>query len=48
MFGDVALAVNPVDSRYVQLIGKRVVNPVNGTILPVIGDTRVKPDFGTG
>lgn len=48
IFGDVALAVNPDDSRNVQHIGKRVVNPVNGSLIPVVGDARVKPDFGTG
>jgi valyl-tRNA synthetase len=48
MFGDVALAVNPNDSRYAQYIGRKVINPVNKKRIPVIGDNRVKTDFGSG
>jgi valyl-tRNA synthetase len=48
MWGDVALAVNPGDSRYAKFIGKNVVNPLNENIIPIIGDARVKTEFGTG
>jgi len=48
MFGDVAIAVNPDDPINHQFIGKSVLNPINGKPLPVVGDSRVKLDFGTG
>jgi len=48
MFGDVAVAVHPDDSKYSSLIGQYVVNPLNGKCLPVISDNRVKMNFGTG
>ncbi|EEB07340.1 valine-tRNA ligase Vrs2/Vas2 [Schizosaccharomyces japonicus yFS275] len=49
MFGDVAIAVNPMDSRYTQFIGKYVYHPFDLTVqLPIIGDIAVDPDFGTG
>ncbi len=49
--GDVALAVNPGDKRYQELIGKEVefINEFGKTQkLPVIGDESVEPEFGTG
>lgn len=48
IFGDVAIAVNPKDDRYSKLIGKRVVKPITGELIPVIGDSYVDTDFGTG
>jgi valyl-tRNA synthetase len=48
MFGDVAIAVHPDHSIYSKFIGKNVINPLNGNVLPVIKDSRVKLDFGTG
>ncbi len=48
MFGDVAVAVHPDDSKYQALIGKKVLHPVNGKSIPVIADSRVKMNFGTG
>ncbi len=60
MLGDTAVAVNPQDERYKHLIGKRVKLPlvnwkrrsIDGeeveNLIPIIGDERVKMDFGTG
>jgi len=48
MFGDTAVAVNPGDERYVNLIGKTVAIPVINRPIPVIADSAVAPDSGTG
>jgi len=48
LMGDVAVAVNPRDSRYESLKGKNVILPVIGRALPVIEDDYVDPEFGTG
>ena len=48
MFGDVAVFVNPKDKRYLDLIGKKVINPANEEELPVMGDEYVDIEFGTG
>ena len=48
MLGDVALAVNPKDPRYAQLIGKQVELPLTGRTIPIIADEYVDPQFGTG
>ncbi|MCL2456892.1 MAG: valine--tRNA ligase, partial [Defluviitaleaceae bacterium] len=48
MLGDTAIAVSPKDERYAHLIGKHVVIPVNGREIPVVADTYVDPEFGTG
>jgi valyl-tRNA synthetase len=48
MLGDVAVAVNPSDARYRQLVGKRVQLPLTGRAIPVIADEYVDPQFGTG
>ncbi len=48
LFGDVALAVHPEDSRYRDLVGKRVWLPTGGRTVPVIADSFVDPAFGTG
>jgi valyl-tRNA synthetase len=48
LMGDVAVAVNPRDSRYEDLKGKKVILPVIGRALPVIEDDYVDPEFGTG
>ncbi|MEC9488579.1 MAG: valine--tRNA ligase [Halanaerobium sp.] len=48
MLGDTAVAVNPADERYQELIGKTVILPVVGRELPVIADEYVDPEFGTG
>ncbi len=48
MFGDVAVAVNPSDERYKELVGKEVVLPLQGRHIPIIADQYVDPEFGTG
>ncbi|MBE6133597.1 MAG: valine--tRNA ligase [Erysipelotrichaceae bacterium] len=48
MFGDVCVVVNPKDKRYINVIGKKVINPANGDELPIIGDEYVDVEFGTG
>ncbi|MEY2987431.1 MAG: hypothetical protein RJB13_952, partial [Pseudomonadota bacterium] len=48
LFGDLAVAVHPDDSRYASLIGKKVIVPVSNRAIPVIADTYVEKDFGTG
>ncbi|MBV8064831.1 MAG: valine--tRNA ligase [Actinobacteria bacterium] len=45
---DVAVAVNPDDERYRDLVGREVIVPVVGRRVPVIADERVERDFGTG
>ena len=48
LFGDTAVAVNPNDSRYNNLIGKNVVLPIVGKLIPIVGDEHADPEFGTG
>ncbi|MBA3337903.1 MAG: valine--tRNA ligase [Chloroflexia bacterium] len=48
MLGDTGLAVHPVDDRYRDLVGKRVVLPLVGRELPVVADDSVDTSFGTG
>jgi valyl-tRNA synthetase len=48
MLGDVAVAVNPEDERYTHLIGKQLVLPLTGRTIPVIADSYVDKEFGTG
>ncbi|MDR1490825.1 MAG: valine--tRNA ligase [Desulfovibrio sp.] len=48
MLGDTALAVHPEDERYRGLIGKKARLPLVGRLLPIIADTYVDRDFGTG
>ena len=48
LFGDTAVAVNPSDERYKDLIGKNVVLPIVGRLIPIIGDEHTDPEFGTG
>jgi valyl-tRNA synthetase len=48
MLGDTAVAVNPEDERYRELIGKTVELPLTGRTIPVIADPEVDPAFGTG
>ncbi len=48
MFGDMAIAVNPKDSRYKSLIGKYALLPFINRKIPIIGDNYVDMDFGTG
>ena len=48
LLGDTAVAVHPDDERYKHLIGKTVVLPLVGREIPVVADTYVEMDFGTG
>jgi valyl-tRNA synthetase len=48
MLADVAVAVNPDDDRYRDLIGRRVVLPIANIEIPVIADDYADPAFGTG
>lgn len=48
MLGDVAVAVNPRDDRYKDMIGESLTLPVVGRELPIIADEFVDPSFGTG
>ncbi len=48
LLGDVAVAVNPEDERYIHLIGKELILPLTGRTISVIADEYVEKDFGTG
>lgn len=48
ILGDTAIAVHPDDERYKAVVGKTVVIPVIGREIPIVADTYVEMDFGTG
>src|SRR5712691_7865352 len=48
ILGDTAVAVNPKDPRYKDMIGRIAILPVIGRELPIIADEAVDPSFGTG
>ena len=48
LFGDVAVAVNPEDERYQDMIGGLVELPLTGRTIPVIADEHADPAYGTG
>ena len=48
MLGDTAVAIHPEDPRYKDLIGKHVILPLINRRIPIIGDSFVDKDFGTG
>ena len=48
MLGDTAIAVHPEDERYQHLIGKKCILPLVGREIPIVGDTYVDREFGTG
>ncbi len=48
LLGDTAVAVNPKDERYLQLIGKTLILPILGREIKIIADDFVSPEFGTG
>ena len=48
MFGDTAVAVNPNDERYTDLVGRTLILPIVGREIPVIADDYVEIGFGTG
>ena len=48
MLGDTAVAIHPEDERYQHLIGKSVMLPLMDRVIPVVTDTYVDREFGTG
>ena len=48
MLGDTAVAVNPNDERFKNLVGKKVILPIVNREIPIIADEYVDMDFGTG
>ncbi|WP_298037506.1 valine--tRNA ligase [uncultured Desulfuromonas sp.] len=48
MLGDTAVAVNPLDERYADLIGKTVLLPLVNRKIPIIADEYVDKEFGSG
>ncbi len=48
MLGDTAVAVHPEDERYKDVVGKNVILPIINKAIPIVADTYVEKDFGTG
>ncbi|MDQ3246211.1 MAG: valine--tRNA ligase [Pseudomonadota bacterium] len=48
MLADMAVAVNPVDERYRDVVGKQVRLPITGRLIPVITDEHADPELGSG
>ena len=48
ILGDTALAVNPKDTRYDQFVGQKAILPIAKREIPIIANTLVDPEFGTG
>jgi len=48
MLGDTAVAVNPEDERYADLIGKSVLLPLVNRVIPIVADSYVDKEFGSG
>ncbi|BBY61513.1 valine--tRNA ligase [Mycolicibacterium sarraceniae] len=48
MLGDTAIAVHPDDERYRDLVGKTLPHPFHNRQIPIVADTHVDPEFGTG
>lgn len=48
LFGDTAVAVNPEDARYKDLVGKSVHLPLTDRKIPIIADEHADPEYGTG
>jgi valyl-tRNA synthetase len=48
MLADTAVAVNPEDERYADLVGQHCILPLVGRRLPIVADDHVDPEFGTG
>lgn len=48
MLGDSAVAVNPKDERYKNLVGKKVLLPIQNREIPIIADEKIDLAFGTG
>ena len=48
LLGDTAIAVNPDDPRYADLVGREAILPILGRRIPIVADREVLPEFGTG
>jgi len=48
MLGDTAVAVNPKDKRYKELVGKQAILPIQNREIPIVEDRVIDPQFGTG
>ncbi len=48
LFGDTAVAVNPKDPRFKKLIGKNAIIPICERVVPIVGDSYVDMELGTG
>jgi len=48
LMGDTAVAVNPNDERYADLVGQEAIRPFPEAKIPVIADEHIDPEFGTG
>jgi len=48
ILGDTAVAVHPEDERYQKYIGRKAIVPILGRVIPIIADTYVDREFGTG
>ena len=48
MFGDTAVAVHPEDERYKDLVGKKIRLPLSERLIPIIADSYVDREFGSG
>ncbi|PJE60017.1 MAG: valine--tRNA ligase [Candidatus Portnoybacteria bacterium CG10_big_fil_rev_8_21_14_0_10_44_7] len=48
MLGDMAVAVNPDDKRYQNLIGQKVILPIVNREIPIVADKEIDMEFGTG
>ncbi|MDD3731309.1 MAG: valine--tRNA ligase [candidate division Zixibacteria bacterium] len=48
MLGDTALAVNPKDARFKKYVGKTIILPILEREIPIVADSYVDPEFGTG
>ncbi len=48
LFGDTAVAVNPEDERYKELVGKNVMLPLTKREIPIVADEHADPEYGTG
>ena len=48
MLGDTAVAVNPNDERYRDLVGETLLLPLTDREIPIVADEFVDPEFGTG
>ena len=48
MLGDTGVAVHPDDPRYAAYVGRQVILPIMQRPIPIVGDTAIEPEFGTG